>query len=448
MPTAEKPSVVSSSREFFPFVKKICYEGRDSKNPLSFKHYDENKIVGGKTMKDHLRFAVCFWHTFCSAKGDPFGPGTQNFPWQDSSNDMRRAEDRLNAAFEFFTKLGVPYYCFHDRDISPEGDTISQSEKNLSHLVSLAKEKQKETGVKLLWDTANLFSHPRYMNGAATNPDFSVVAHAAAQVKAALDAAKELGAENYVFWGGREGYECLLNTNMKREREHMARFFHMAKDYARKIGFDGQFLIEPKPKEPMKHQYDFDAATVIGFLREFGLTDVFKLNIEANHATLAGHTFAHELQTAADAGLLGSIDANRGDPLLGWDTDQFPMDVQDLTEALLVVLEAGGLGRGGLNFDAKTRRNSTDLEDMFHAHIGGMDAFARALISAHDILEKSDYKKFRAERYASYDKGDGARYEKGELSFEDLRNIAEKSGEPRRISGKQELLENFLNQYV
>jgi xylose isomerase len=410
--------------------------------------YDEKKVVGGKTMKDHFRFAVCYWHTFCSTKADPFGVGTARFPWLEGGDAMQQAREKTHAAFEFAWKLGIPFYCFHDRDLAPEGGTIAHSEKNLSELVKLAKEKQHETGIRLLWGTANLFSHPRYMNGAATNPDFSVVCHAAAQVKAALDATRELGGENYVFWGGREGYECLHNTDMRRERQHLAAFFHKAKEYARSIGFEGQFLIAPKPKEPTKHQYDFDCATVIGFLREFDLLDVFKLNIEANHATLAGHTFAHELQVAVDAGLLGSIDANRGDPLLGWDTDQFPTDLYDIVQAMLVVLEGGGIGRGGFNFDAKTRRTSPDLEDIFYAHIGGMDAFARGLEVAHAILEKSEYRQLRKGRYCSFDSGEGAKFERRQLGLEDLREIAVRQGEPKPSSGRQELIENLVNQYL
>jgi xylose isomerase len=437
-----------SRKTYFPTVKKIRYEGPDSKNPLAFKHYDENKVVGGKTLKDHLRFAVCYWHTFCGTGGDPFGPGTKSFPWLQNPDPLRQAKDKLDAAFEFFTKLGVPFYCFHDRDIAPEGRTVAESERNLKELVRLAKEKQGETGVKLLWGTANLFSHRRYMNGAATNPDFAVVAHAAAQVKAALEATVELGGENYVFWGGREGYGTLYNTQMQREREHFAMFLRKCRDYGRKIGFKGTFLIEPKPKEPSKHQYDYDSATVIGFLREFDLMDDFKLNIENNHATLAGHTFMHDLQVAADAGLLGSIDANRGDPQNGWDTDEFPTNLYDAVDAMLVVLEAGGFTTGGLNFDAKARRNSTDLEDIFLGHIGGMDAFARGLEIAHEILTKSDWKLLRKRRYASFDSGGGQAFERGQLGLADLRDIAARSGEPKQTSGKQELYEIILNQYL
>jgi xylose isomerase len=434
--------------EFFPSVKKIEYEGRESENPLSFRFYDPTRLVSGKTMKDHLRFAVAYWHTLCGTGADPFGPGTKVFPWMKSSDTLQSAKDKMDAAFELIGKLGIPYYCFHDFDLIAEGKSVAESERNLHAIVDYAKQKQKETGIKLLWGTANCFSNPRYMNGAATNPDFSVVAFAASQVKAALDATVELGGENYVFWGGREGYGSLLNTNMKREREHMALFLSMARDYGRKIGFKGTFLIEPKPMEPSKHQYDFDCATVIGFLREFDLLRDFKLNIEVNHATLALHTFPHELQTAADAGMLGSIDANRGDYQNGWDTDQFPNNIQEITEAMLVILEAEGFRTGGINFDAKTRRNSTDPEDIFHAHIGGMDAFARALVIADTILKNSDYKKLRKERYASFDSGNGKLFEQGKLSFEKLREIAIRNGEPEMISGKQELFENLINRYI
>ncbi|HXA00471.1 MAG TPA: xylose isomerase [Cytophagaceae bacterium] len=447
----EKPSttnVIMGSKEYFPGISQIKFEGRESKNPLAFRYYDENRMVAGRTMKEHLRFAVAYWHTFCGTGGDPFGPGTKKFPWMQSSNPIQMAKDKMDAAFEFITKLSVPYYCWHDFDIAPEGSSLTESEKNLQTMVDYAKIKQKESGVKLLWGTANCFSNPRYMNGASTNPDFNILAHAGAQIKAALDATVALGGENYVFWGGREGYMSLLNTNMKRELEHMGRFMQMARDYGKKIGFKGTFLIEPKPMEPSKHQYDFDCATVIGFLRQYDLLNDFKLNIEVNHATLALHTFSHELQVAADAGMLGSIDANRGDYQNGWDTDQFPNNIYEITEAMLVILEGGGFKSGGVNFDAKTRRNSTDLEDLFHAHIGGMDIFARALLISDNILENSDYKKLRKERYASFDNGDGAKFEKGQLSFEELRDIAIKNDEPQQISGKQERFENIINQYI
>ena len=389
---------VLGNNEYFPGIGKIKFEGRESKNPLAFKFYDEKKMVAGKTMKDHFRFAMAYWHTLCGTGEDPFGPGTTDFPWAEGNDPILVAKNKMDAAFEIMTKIGIPFYCFHDFDLVKEGATIAESEKRLQIMIDYAKEKQKASGVKLLWGTANLFSHKRYMNGAATNPDFHVVTYAATQVKNALDATIALGGENYVFWGGREGYNSLLNTNMKRELEHMGRFLTMARDYARKQGWKGTFLVEPKPMEPSKHQYDFDAATVIGFLREYELDKDFKLNIEVNHATLAQHTFQHDLQVAANAGLLGSIDANRGDYQNGWDTDQFPINVYELTEAMLVILEAGGLAKGGINFDAKTRRNSTDLEDIFIAHIAGMDAFARALLIATDVLEKTDYKKLRADR--------------------------------------------------
>ncbi|MCR9288794.1 MAG: xylose isomerase [Bacteroidetes bacterium] len=433
---------------YFKNVSKIKYEGKKSKNPFAFKWYEENQKVGGKSMKEHFRFAVAYWHSFCGTGGDPFGIGTKKFPWMASNNPYQRARDKMDAAFEFITKMGIPYYCFHDYDLIDEGETLKESKKRLDYITDYAAKKQKESGVKLLWGTANLFSNPRYMNGAATNPDFEVVAYAGAQVKNALDATIKLGGENYVFWGGREGYMSLLNTDMKKELDHMARFLHMAKDYARKNGFKGTFFIEPKPMEPSKHQYDFDAATVIGFLREYGLDGDFKLNLEVNHATLAQHTFQHELQVAVDAGLLGSMDANRGDYQNGWDTDQFPNNVYELVESLLVILPAGGIKGGGINFDAKTRRNSTDLEDLFHAHIGGMDAFARALLIANDVIEKSDYLQLRAKRYYSFAKGDGKKFAKGKLSLKDLAKLASKNGEPTQRSGQQELFENIINQYM
>jgi xylose isomerase len=438
-------NVFVGSREYFPGIGQTQYEGPESDNPLAFKTYDPSRVVAGKTMEEHLRFAVCYWHTFCATGADPFGPGTQVFPWAEKVEPMDRSRDRVDAAFEFFSKLNVPYWCFHDMDLSTEGETIAESEKNLAQMVELAKERQAATGMKLLWGTANVFSHPRYMNGASTNPDFAVVAYAASQVKAAIDATVELGGENYVFWGGREGYMCLQNTDTKRELEHLAMFLAKARDYGRSIGFEGTFLIEPKPMEPSKHQYDFDAQTVIGFLRHHGLAGDFKLNIEANHATLAGHTFAHDLRMAADAGLLGSIDANRGDPQNGWDTDQFPMDLYDCVHGMMVVLENGGLGSGGLNFDAKTRRESTDLEDIFIAHIGGMDSFARGLLIADKVLADPRMHDLRFGRYRSFDSGEGKRFEIGELSLGDLRNIAAANGEPERISAKQELVENLIN---
>ncbi|WP_200975819.1 xylose isomerase [Echinicola sp. 20G] len=436
------------SKTYFPGIEKIKFEGRDSKNPFAFKFYDETKVVAGKTMKEHFKFAIAYWHSFNATGGDPFGPGTKTFEWDKSEDAVQRAKDKMDAAFEFITKIGAPYYCFHDVDLIDEGATIEEYEERMKIITAYAKEKQAETGVKLLWGTANVFSNPRYMNGASTNPDFNVVSWAATQVKNSIDATIALGGENYVFWGGREGYMSLLNTDMKRETEHLAQFLTMARDYGRKQGFKGNFLIEPKPMEPTKHQYDYDAATVIGFLRHYGLEKDFKLNLEVNHATLAGHTFQHELQVAADAGLLGSIDANRGDYQNGWDTDQFALNLQELTESLLVILEAGGLQGGGVNFDAKLRRNSTDLEDLFHAHIGSMDAFARALVIANDILENSPYKKWRKDRYASFDSGKGKEFETGKLTLEDLRSHAVETGEPASSSGKQEMYENILNQYI
>lgn len=434
---------------FFPKIDTIKYEGKESTNPFAFKYYDPNKVVmGGKTMKEYFRFAIAYWHTFCGTGNDPFGPGTKDFPWNAKADAIGRAKDKMDAAFEFITKIGAPYYCFHDFDLVDEGSSIAESEKRLQAIVDYAKDKQAETGVKLLWGTANVFSNPRYMNGASTNPDFTALAWAGTQVKNAIDATIALGGENYVFWGGREGYMSLLNTDMKREKEHLAQFLTMARDYARKNGFKGTFLIEPKPMEPTKHQYDFDSETVIGFLRANGLEKDFKLNIEVNHATLAGHTFQHELQVAADAGLLGSIDANRGDYQNGWDTDQFPTNLGELAETMLVILEAGGFTTGGVNFDAKTRRNSTDLEDIFLAHIGGMDAFARGLIIAQAVLEQSDYTKLRKERYASYDSGKGADFEAGKMKLEDLRSYALEAGEPAQTSGKQEMFENIINQYI
>ena len=434
------------AKEYFPGVGRIPFEGKGSDNPLAFKVYDANRVIGGKTMQEHLRFAVCYWHTFCNAGHDPFGPGTRQFPWE-AASPLATAEAKVDAAFEFFTKLGVPYWCFHDIDLAPDADDIGQYQKNLSHMVALAKARQEATGVKLLWGTANLFSHPRYMNGASTNPDFAVVARAAVQVKAALEATVELGGEHYVFWGGREGYASLANTQMKREIEHFARFLTMARDYGRSIGLKGNFLIEPKPMEPMKHQYDFDSATVVGFLKEHGLDKDFKLNIEANHATLSGHTFEHDLQVASDHGLLGSIDANRGNAQNGWDTDQFPSDLYDMVGAMLVVLRQCGL-EGGLNFDAKVRRESTDLEDLFIAHIGGMDAFARGLEVAHALLTESPWEQWRKERYASFDSGAGQEFERGALSLPDLAGLAARLGEPHQASGKQERYENLLNQYL
>ena len=441
-------SITLGNKEYFKGIGKIKYEGPKSDNPLAYKWYNEDHVIAGKTMKEYLKFAVAYWHSFCNVGSDPFGPGTHKFPWDHAGNPIERAKDKMDAAFEFITKLGIPYYCFHDIDLVDEGANLSEYESNISAIVDYASMKQKASGVKLLWGTANVFANPKYMNGASTNPDFLVLTHAATQVKNALDATIKLGGENYVFWGGREGYMTLLNTNMKREQDHLAQFLHTAKDYARKKGFKGTFFIEPKPCEPTKHQYDYDAATVIGFLRHHGLDKDFKLNVEVNHATLAGHTFQHELQVAADAGMLGSIDANRGDAQNGWDTDQFPMNLNDLVEAMLVILEAGGFAGGGVNFDAKIRRNSTDTEDLFLAHIGGMDSFARAVIVADQIIKQSPYKNFRKDRYASFDGGEGKKFEQGKMSLEELREYALKNVEPKQISGKQEWLENIINQYI
>ncbi|GAB2534282.1 xylose isomerase [Rufibacter soli] len=435
-------------KEFFKGIGQIKFEGLESDNPLAYRWYDENRVVAGKTLKEHFKFSVAYWHSFNANGSDPFGGPTLNFAWDESSDVITRAKAKMDAAFEFITKLGLPYYCFHDVDVVDYGNDIVENERRLQTMVEYAKQKQAQSGVKLLWGTANVFSHERYMNGASTNPDFHVLSHAGAQVKAALDATIALGGENYVFWGGREGYMTLLNTNMKREQEHFARFLHTAKDYARQQGFKGTFFIEPKPMEPTKHQYDYDCATVIGFLRQHDLLGDFKINIEVNHATLAGHTFQHELQVAADAGVLGSVDANRGDYQNGWDTDQFPNNLNELTEAMLIFLEAGGLQGGGVNFDAKIRRNSTDPADLFYAHIGGADTFARALITADNILQKSDFLKVREERYASFDGGKGKEYEQGKLTLEDLRAYAIEQGEPAVKSGRQEYLENLINRFI
>jgi len=435
-------------RTYFKGIGQITYEGRESDNPLAYKYYNPEHVVAGKTMRQHFKFAMAYWHTLCGTGGDPFGPGTKKFPWAQATDPFRAAEEKADAAFEFLTKMGFDYYCFHDFDLIDEADTLAQSEKRIQKIVAYLKQKQEASGVKLLWGTSNCFSNPRYMNGAATNPNFDVVARAGAQVKIALDATMELNGENYVFWGGREGYMSLLNTNMKLEQENMGRFLNMAKDYARGQGFKGTFFIEPKPMEPTKHQYDFDAATSINTIREYGLQDDFKLNIEVNHATLAQHTFQHELQVAANAGMLGSIDANRGDYQNGWDTDQFPNNVYEVTEAMLVFLKAGGLQGGGINFDAKTRRNSTDLEDIFLAHIGGADTFAKALLAADAVLRSSAYEDLLEKRYASFKEGPGANFVAGKLSFSDLYTYAQQHGEPDQISGKQELFENILNQYT
>jgi xylose isomerase len=436
-------------KTYFPDVlSPIPFEGRDSKNPLAFKYYDAGKKVAGKTMADHLRFAGAYWHTFKSTGRDIFGGDVYNRRWGADADPISKAEATLQAAFEFSQKLGLRYYCFHDRDLAPEGETFAESCRNLENLVEMAAKLQKQTGIRLLWGTANLFNHPRYTHGAATNPDAHVFAYAAAQVKHAIAATHELGGENYVFWGGREGYDTLLNTDMRREQEQLACFFHMAVDFARQIGFTGQFLIEPKPMEPTKHQYDFDAATVLNFLRQYDLIDHFKLNIEANHAALAGHTFEHELIVASNAGKLGSVDINRGDNLLGWDTDQFPVDIYQTTYAMLVILGQDGLGSGGLNFDAKLRRGSTDLEDLFHAHIGGMDAFARGLITAQKIIDDGLLKEFVDQRYDSYSSDKGKRILSGEADFDELEAWILEKGEPHLISGRQEYLENLINTYL
>ncbi len=441
-------AITLGQKEFFKGIGQVKFEGLGSDNPLSYRWYDEKRVVAGKPMKEWLRFACAYWHSFCGSGADPFGEATHLFPWNEKTDAVERAKDKADAAFEFITKLGLPYYCFHDLDVVDYTTNVADNDNRLQALTEYLKEKQKASGVKLLWGTANLFSNRRYMNGASTNPDFHVLAHGAAQVKAAIDSTIALGGENYVFWGGREGYMSLLNTDMKREKEHFAKFLHAAKDYARKNGFKGNFFIEPKPCEPTKHQYDYDSETVIGFLRQHGLLNDFKLNIEVNHATLAGHTMQHELQVAVDAGMLGSIDANRGDYQNGWDTDQFPNDINELTESMLIILQAGGFGGGGINFDAKIRRNSTDPADLFYAHIGGMDVFARALITADNILQKSDYKKVRAERYASFDSGKGKDFENGKMSLEDLRAYAIEQGEPKVLSGKQEYVENIINRYI
>lgn len=434
--------------EYFKGIGKIKYEGKNSDNPFAFKYYDPEKIIAGKSLKEHFKFAVAYWHSFCGQGADPFGAGTQEFPWDTAKDPLQAAKNKADAAFEFLTKIGFEYFCFHDFDLIAEGQTLSESEKRVEKISDYIKEKQKETEKKLLWGTANCFTNPRYMNGAATNPDFKVVARAGAQVKIALDTTIKLGGENYVFWGGREGYISLLNTDMGRELDHMARFLTMARDYARSQGFKGTFFIEPKPMEPSKHQYDFDAATSIGFLKKYGLENDFKLNIEVNHATLALHTFEHELAVAGCENMLGSIDANRGDYQNGWDTDQFPNNIQEVAVAMLVFLKYGGLQGGGVNFDAKLRRNSTDLEDLFHAHIGGADTFARGLIVADKILNDSNFSSTINKRYSSFDSGNGKKFENGNLSLEDLFKIAKNSKNIEKISGKTEFLENIINNYI
>ena len=434
---------------YFPNIGKIQYEGPASKNPLAFRHYNPEEVVEGKKMKDLLRFTVCYWHTFRGTGSDPFGPGTLLRPWDDGSESVENAIKRVDVAFEFIEKLGCPFYAFHDRDVAPEGKTLAESNKNLDAVAKALKAAQQRTGIKLLWGTANLFSNPRFMHGAATSCNADVFAHSAAQVKKALEVTHELGGENYVFWGGREGYHNLFNTDMKRELDHLAKFMHMAVDYARKIGFKGQFLFEPKPKEPTKHQYDFDVAACLNFCRQYGLMDHVKMNIETNHATLAGHTMMHELEYARIQGALGSIDANTGDPLLGWDTDQFPTDIYLTTQCMLVILEQGGLTPGGVNFDAKVRRESFEPVDLFHAHIGGMDAFARGAKIAASIRKDGVLKDFLKNRYRSYDAGVGAEIEAGKASFESLEKyvLGKSTLEPNE-SGRQEMLENIINQYI
>ncbi|OCB76725.1 xylose isomerase [Flavobacterium piscis] len=440
--------IVLGNKEYYKGIGAIKFEGKESDNPLAFKYYNPDQVVAGKTMREHFRFAIAYWHTFCGQGSDPFGPGTQNFAWDQSSDPIQAAKDKADAAFEFISKMGFDYFCFHDYDLVAEGPTFAESERRLATITEYLKQKKAESGIKLLWGTSNCFSNPRFMNGAATNPDFNVVARAGGQVKLALDATIALDGENYVFWGGREGYMSLLNTDMGRELDHMAQFLTMSRDYARSQGFKGTFFIEPKPMEPSKHQYDFDSATAIGFLKEYGLDKDFKINIEVNHATLAQHTFQHELEVAAKAGMLGSIDANRGDYQNGWDTDQFPNNIQETTEAMLVFLKAGGLQGGGVNFDAKIRRNSTDIEDVFLAHIGGADTFARALLTADKIITSSPYEKLRKERYSSFDAGKGKDFAEGKLNLKDLYDIANQNGELALQSGKQELFENIINQYI
>ena len=436
-----------ATKEFFPGIGKIQFEGKESRNPMAFRYYDANKVVLGKTMAEWLKFAMAWWHTLCAEGADQFGGGTKSFPWNTASDPVEVAKAKVDAGFEFMQKMGIEYYCFHDVDLVDEGANVEEYEARLKEVVAYLKEKQAETGIKLLWGTANVFGNKRYMNGAATNPDFDVVARAAVQIKNAIDATIELGGQNYVFWGGREGYMSLLNTDQKREKEHLAMMLTLARDYARSKGFTGTFLIEPKPMEPSKHQYDVDTETVIGFLKAHGLENDFKVNIEVNHATLAGHTFEHELAVAVDNNMLGSIDANRGDYQNGWDTDQFPIDNYELTQAMMQIIRGGGLGNGGTNFDAKTRRNSTDLEDIFIAHIAGMDAMARALECAAALLEESPYKKMLAERYASFDAGKGKEFEEGKLTLEDVYAYGKEVNEPKLTSGKQELYEAILNMY-
>ncbi|MBD5267505.1 MAG: xylose isomerase [Bacteroides sp.] len=436
-----------ATKEYFPGIGKIKFEGKDSKNPLAYRYYDAEKVILGKKMKDWLKFAMAWWHTLCAEGSDQFGGGTKKFPWNEGTDAVQIAKQKADAGFEFMQKMGIEYFCFHDVDLVSEGNSVEEYESNLKEIVAYLKEKMAETGIKNLWGTANVFGNGRYMNGAATNPDFDVVARAAVQIKNAIDATIALGGTNYVFWGGREGYMSLLNTDQKREKEHLAMMLKLARDYARSKGFTGTFLIEPKPMEPSKHQYDVDSETVIGFLKAHGLENDFKLNIEVNHATLAGHTFEHELAVAVDNNMLGSIDANRGDYQNGWDTDQFPIDNFELTQAMMQIIRNGGLGNGGTNFDAKTRRNSTDLEDIFIAHIAGMDAMARALESAAAILEESPYKKMLEERYASFDAGKGKDFEDGKMTLEEVAAYGKEVNEPKQTSGKQELYEAIVAMY-
>lgn len=433
---------------FFPDVPKIPYEGPDSKNPLAFRYYNASEVVEGKSMRDHLRFAVAYWHTFRGTGSDPFGPGTMQRPWEDGTDSVEMAQKRVRVAFEFTEKLGAPYYCFHDRDVAPEGKTLAESNKNLDAVVKVLKEEQQRTGIKLLWGTANLFSNPRFVHGASTSCNADVFAYSAAQVKKALEVTKELGGENYVFWGGREGYMTITNTDLKRELDHFAKFLHMAVDYKKKIGFTGPFLIEPKPHEPTSHQYDFDCANSLAFLRGYGLEKEFKFNVETNHATLAKHTMGHELAYASANGMLGSVDANRGDPLLGWDTDQFPTDLYLTTQTMLVILGQGGLGAGGLNFDAKVRRESFEPSDLFYAHVGSMDAFAQGLKAAAAIRKDGWLADIVKQRYATWDTGVGAEIESGKASFDTLEKyMLEKGNAAPNTSGRQELIENLYNRY-
>ena len=439
---------IIGQKEFFKGIDQINFEGEESDNPFSYRFYDKEKVVLGKPMKEHFKFAVAYWHSFVNSGNDPFGIGTKKYPWMESKDVKQRSYQKMDAAFEFISKLDLEYFCFHDYDLVDEGKTISESERRLDDISDYCILKMKNSKIKPLWGTANLFSNPRYMNGAATNPDFDVVSYAGAQVKNAIDVTIKLKGENYVFWGGREGYMSLLNTDMKRELDNLATFLHMAKDYGRSQGFKGCYFIEPKPMEPSKHQYDYDAATVIGFLKEYNLDKDFKLNIEVNHATLANHTFDHELQTAANSNMLGSIDANRGDYQNGWDTDQFPNNIYEIVEALLVIIRSGGLEGGGINFDAKTRRNSTDLEDLFHSHIGGIDLFAKSLLITQKIIEDSDYISMLKKRYSSFESDLGKKFTNHELTLKQMNSYAKKIDEPNLKSGRQEFFENLINRYI